>query len=799
MTQNDVQKGIKNARDILVGKVPDPMSQVKQITLALMYKFIDDMDQSAEEMDGKATFFTGEYKQYAWHSLMDVKIGNQERMNLYAEALEKLPFNENLPQLFREIFKDAFLSYRDPNTLSLFLKEINNFSYDNSENLGSAFEHLLSVMSSQGDAGQFRTPRHIINFIVEAVNPGKTDTVLDPACGTAGFLISAYKHILKTNENKLNPDERKRISDSFAGYDISPDMVRLSLVNLYLHGFKQPKIVEYDTLGSDSKWNEFYDVILANPPFMSPRGGIKPHKRFEVQANRSEVLFVDYIMEHLTPNGRGGVIVPEGIIFQSANAYKALRKMLIDNNFLYAVVSLPAGVFNPYAGVKTSILLMDRVLAKKAKGILFVKIQNDGLDLGAQRRPIEKNDLPKALQIIKEYQENSDKEIISDLAHVVSKTKIAESGDYNLSGDRYKEVVILPNQKWPMVELGEVCDIYQPKTITSKEINLEQKNGWYKVFGANGVIGYYHSYNHEFPEVIVTCRGATCGTVNLSDHKSWITGNAMVVHPKSAEKLIKQYLYYLLKHSDLTSSISGTAQPQITRVSLAPRKIPLPTIEVQKEIVEQIDKYQKIIDGAKQIIVNWKPKIDIDPEWEKVKLEEVCDVKSGGTPPTNQPSYYENGDIPWLKSEVCKDEIVIKPKTFITKEGLKNSSAKWLVENTTLIALVGATIGKTAIITFKATTNQNVAGLYPKNSNQLDPFYLYLMSQTLYDIFMKLGDGGFKMANLSFLKDLQIPLPSLEIQKQIVEKIEAERELVEANKKLIEIMEDKIKKVIGKL
>jgi len=120
MTQNDVQRGIKNARDILVGKVPDPKSQVDQITLALMYKFIDDMDQSAEEMNGKATFFTGEYKKYAWHSLMDVKIGNQERMNLYDEALKKLPFNENLPQLFREIFKDAFLPYRDPNTLSLF-------------------------------------------------------------------------------------------------------------------------------------------------------------------------------------------------------------------------------------------------------------------------------------------------------------------------------------------------------------------------------------------------------------------------------------------------------------------------------------------------------------------------------------------------------------------------------------------------------------------------------------------------------------------------------------------------------
>lgn len=152
--------------------------------------------------------------------------------------------------------------------------------------------------------------------------------------------------------------------DHFVGYDISPDMVRLSKVNLYLHGFPSPTIFEYDTLSSEEKWDENFDVMLANPPFMSPTGGIRPHKRFSVQANRSEVLFVDYILEHLRPNGRAGIIVPEGIIFQSATAYKALRKLLIEDGLL-AVVSLPAGVFNPYAGVKTSILLFDNGLAKK--------------------------------------------------------------------------------------------------------------------------------------------------------------------------------------------------------------------------------------------------------------------------------------------------------------------------------------------------------------------------------------------------------------------------------------------------
>ena len=162
---------------------------------------------------------------------------------------------------------------------------------------------------------------------------------------------------------------------------------RLSLVNMYLHGFREPHIHEYDTLTSEERWNEYADVILANPPFMSPKGGIRPHNRFVVQSKRSEALFVDYMMEHLTANGRAGIIVPEGIIFQSQKAYRQLRKMLVED-YLVAVVSLPAGVFKPYSGVKTSILILDRALARRTDAIVFFKVENDGFDLGAQRRPV---------------------------------------------------------------------------------------------------------------------------------------------------------------------------------------------------------------------------------------------------------------------------------------------------------------------------------------------------------------------------------------------------------------------------
>ena len=206
---------------------------------------------------------------------------------------------------------------------------------------------------------------------------------------------------MKQNKEKsLTPDEKLKLMNNLAGYDISPDMVKLALVNMYLHGFPEPKIHEYDSLTSEKRWDETFDVILANPPFMSPSGGIVPHKKFSIQATRAEVLFVDYIVEHLTIKGRAGIIVPEGVIFQSNNAYTQLRKKLVEDG-LFAVVSLPAGVFNPYAGVKTSILLFDNEISKKTKNFLFLKIQNDGFDLGAQRREHSKNDLPLALEIIK--------------------------------------------------------------------------------------------------------------------------------------------------------------------------------------------------------------------------------------------------------------------------------------------------------------------------------------------------------------------------------------------------------------
>ena len=806
MLDNITKKNIDNCRDVLVGKVPDPKSQIEQITLALIYKFMDDMDKESIDLGGMPKFFTGDYEKFGWRKLFDPSLGGKEVLDLYSEALDVLQTNANLPELFRNIFKNAYLPYRDPSTLKMFLKYINEFEYSHSEKLGDAFEYLLSVMGSQGDAGQFRTPRHVIDFIAACLNPQKHETVADPACGTAGFLLSAYKHILQNNTDKrlgdkLTPDDRKKLAENFYGYDISPDMVRLSLVNMYLHGFTTPKIFEYDTLSSEDRWNETFDVIAANPPFMSPKGGIRPHKKFGVQANKAEVLFTDYIAEHLTKNGRAGIIVPNGIVATTQTAYKQLRKMLVDDS-LIAVVSLPAGCFMPYSGVKTSILMLDKPLAKKTEHVLFIKVSSDGYDLGAQRREHDKNDLPLALEAFNSYKESIsfgktfDLEKYSSICALVEKEKITDNKDITLSGERYVEGKVSQTE-FELVKLNEVVEFKRGTSITKKDV----KEGNIPVIAGGQQPAYYHNLtNREAGAITISSSGAYSGFVAYHNYPIFAS-DCFTVSSKNKEILDDKYLFHILKNKqiEIYEMQEGGGQPHIYPKHFDNWDIPLPPIEIQEQIVKEIEGYQKIIDGAKMVVDNYKPTISIKAEWELVELEQICKIQSGGTPSRTVKEYWENGTIAWVGSTVCKDREIENAKEFITDLGFKKSNAKLFPIGTTLIALVGATIGKTAYLKFETTTNQNIAGLFPFDEKALNKRYLYFACQTLYNEFYKIGDGGFSMASLGFIKKLKIPLPTIEEQTLIIQIIEHEQQLVSANKKLISIFEQKIKDKINEV
>ncbi len=845
MLDTDTKRRIDTARDVLVGKVPDPKSQVEQITIALIYKFMDDLDAGSEELGGARRFFAGEFARYGWAKLMRSGLGGHEVLNLYAEAIGRMPENPGIPPLFREIFKNAFLPYRDPETLRAFLKVIDEFAYDHSERLGDAFEYLLSVLGSQGDAGQFRTPRHIIDFIVAVVDPKKDETILDPACGTAGFLISSYKHILEANtdderHSTLTPDEKGKLAANFKGYDISPDMVRLSLVNLYLHGFADPHIFEYDTLTSQDRWNEYADVILANPPFMSPKGGIRPHNRFSVQSKRSEALFVDYMAEHLTPSGRAGIIVPEGVIFQSQTAHKGLRKMLVEE-YLVAVVSLPAGVFNPYSGVKTSILILDKSLAKKTGRIGFFKVENDGFGLGAQRRPIDKNDLPHVRAELGEYlrrlragesvdaiQPAPTDRVAEPGAQyttdnfrpafglIAEKEKIAADGDYNLSGERYRtEHSIL--SEWPSVR---VRDVFKKAEETVLPMSLRGAVSYIGLENITQTSGQLSgNVATDNPAGIKSLKNGFCpgdilygklrpnlNKVWLSDRKGICSTDIFVVRSLDGRILPALYAYVFRSghfNDAVLSQLKGAQLPRIGWQSFANLEIPLPPLEVQREIVAEIEGYQRVIDGARAVVDNYRPHIAIDPEWPMVELGDVCNFKRGPFGGSLKKEIFVKEGYAIYEQSHAISQNFSSFRYFIDKKKFENLKGFEVYPKDIIMSCSG-TMGRTAVVPEDAPPGIiNQALLKLSTTDQiLTPFLKLWMESSNFQQSIEnvtFGAAIRNVASVKVLKSLRIPLPPLEIQKAIVTEIEDEQALVAANRELIERFEKKISTAIGRV
>ena len=800
MLDIETKRRIDEARDILVGKIPDPKSQVEQITIALIYKFMNDIDAESEELGGERTFFAGEFDKYRWANLVHSGLGGYEMLHLYTEALVRIPENPNIPPLFREIFNNVYLPYRDPETLRMFFNVIDDFTYDNSERLGDAFEHLLSVLGSQGDAGQFRTPRHIIDFMVKIIDPQKDERVMDPACGTAGFLVSTYKHIRDASSDDrgrstLTPDEHARLVTNLVGYDISPDMVRLSLVNMYLHGFPQPNIHEYDTLTSEERWDEYSNVILANPPFMSPKGGIRPHNRFSVQSSRSEVLFVDYIAEHLTPDGRAAVIVPEGIIFQSQNAHTQLRKMLVEE-YLVAVVSLPQGVFNPYSGVKTSILVMDKSLARRANQIAFFKVAHDGYDLGAQRRPVPENDLPAALDDITEYLRRMRtgeplEEFRPATGLVVDKKRIAEDGEYNLSGERYRDDGLAISD-WPVVEIGRIFqsrkEAVVPRTLKGLITYVGLENITQNTGQLTGQVLV------DDPSKIKSAKNVFCNDdilygrlrpnlnkVWLADRQGICSTDIIVIRPSNGNALPALYARILrgaALNAAVMQRVSGAQLPRISWGQFEKLQVPLPPLEIQHEIVAEIEGYQRVIDGARAVVENYRPHIAVDPEWPTSELGEAITLEYGKS----------------LKAE----NRVEGPYPVYGSNGIIGFHDTHLVEGPAIVVGRKGTAGAVNLSVDDCFPIDTTFFVRLKQPERLDIRFCYyqLCNLELDKVNIQSGVPGLNR-NDAYKK--LIAVPSIETQRAVVAEIESERAIVDANRELVKRMEARIAAAIGRV
>ena len=332
-----------------------------------------------------------------------------------------------------------------------------HITQQNDDTSGDIYEYLLNEIASAGKNGQFRTPRHIIQMIVEIINPTKNDKIADLAAGTAGFLINAYKHILKTNTSidaifqdewgthypadLLDEKDRKRLkSNGLSGFDFDSTMVRIALMNCIMHGISTPNIKYRDTLGKMFDHKPEFDVILMNPPFKGSidKGDINPD--FTLWTTKTELLFMELIYSKLVVGGRCGVIVPDGVLFGSSNAHKKLRELLIENTDLKAVISLPSGVFKPYAGVSTDILIFTK--GDETNKVWFYDLQADWLSLDDKRNEIAQNDIPdvlakyKACVTARKYDKQPEK---GEKWFRVDKEEIKKN-NYDLSVSKYKKI-----------------------------------------------------------------------------------------------------------------------------------------------------------------------------------------------------------------------------------------------------------------------------------------------------------------------------------------------------------------------
>lgn len=412
-----LRQKVDQLMDILYsGGVNNPMDSIEQLSYLIFLRLLTEKDEMLASLDKKhyKRIFSGNWARYAWGNF--VTLTGDELFNAARAAIEKLHDLPGLSATGKLLFERATLKIHDRPTLRAVIQAIHDMNLDPQQGhdlKGDMYEYLLSKLATSGTNGQFRTPRHIIELIVALVDPKAGQRICDPACGTAGFLIASYNHILCSNTSKagrahgicdgdlLKPAQWKFLEEqAFTGYDNDANMVKIGILNLYLHQLEKANIDLYNplTTGFGEYPGKMFDCILANPPFSGnvQKEGILADLNHKLNTRATELLFVKWFIDHLTPDGRAGVIVPNGVLFASTGAAKTIRRMLLDNCNLQAVITMPAGIFKPYAGVATAILIFQK--GAPTKSVWFYEMTADGFSLSDTRTPVEENDIPDILQ-----------------------------------------------------------------------------------------------------------------------------------------------------------------------------------------------------------------------------------------------------------------------------------------------------------------------------------------------------------------------------------------------------------------
>ena len=448
------------------GGISNPVEVIEQITFLLFIRRLDDLDTLAENKarrsgkEAERLTFGPDQQDLRWSTFK-----NDEPAQMYSAIGEKVfPFLRTLGgdgSTYGEHMKDARFTIPTAQLLSRVVDMLDDIPMAARDTNGDLYEYMLSKIASAGQNGQFRTPRHIIKLMVDMIAPQPTDEICDPACGTAGFLVAAAEYLRDAHPNVLtDATQRQHFHRSmFHGYDFDSTMLRIGSMNMLLHGVEGPDIRYRDSLSEGASGeHEKYSVILANPPFAGSLDYESTSKDLQrvVKTKKTELLFLALFLRLLKPGGRAAVIVPDGVLFGSSTAHKALRRILVEDQKLDGVVKLPSGVFRPYAGVSTAILLLTKTNSGGTDHVWFFDVRADGYSLDDKRNAIEASDLPDALTRWQQRASTERDRARTEQSFCVPKADIVAQG-YDLSLNRYKDIVHDDVQHRPPLEI--IADI----------------------------------------------------------------------------------------------------------------------------------------------------------------------------------------------------------------------------------------------------------------------------------------------------------------------------------------------------
>jgi type I restriction enzyme M protein len=462
------------------GGISNPLEVIEQITYLVFVRRLDDLQTLAEKKartTGTAperTIFSSQEQDLRWHSFKDA--APDVMFQLVSEQV--FPFLRTLGRdgsTYGEHMKDARFTIPTPALLSKVVDMLDGIPMVERDTNGDLYEYMLSKIASAGTNGQFRTPRHIIKLMVDMTAPTPNDEICDPACGTAGFLVAASEYVRTTHPGVMTDATQRQHfhSSMFHGYDFDSTMLRIGSMNMLLHGVEAPDIRYRDSLSEGvSEDTQRYSLILANPPFAGSLDYESTSKDLQrvVKTKKTELLFLALFLKLLKPGGRAAVIVPDGVLFGSSKAHKELRRILVDDQKLDAVVKLPSGVFRPYAGVSTAILFFTKTESGGTDNVWFYDVHADGFSLDDKRNQVEANDLPDVLtrwqNLAKPGNQTELDRSRAEQSFCVPANEIREQG-YDLSLNRYKDVVY--DDVEHRAPLDIIADI--------EELNAEIANG----------------------------------------------------------------------------------------------------------------------------------------------------------------------------------------------------------------------------------------------------------------------------------------------------------------------------------